>query len=54
MSSKSLAVTTAVILMVFISCLTFYVAMQYINPVAVAAAVVVAAIGMAWFKKSVT
>jgi glucan phosphoethanolaminetransferase (alkaline phosphatase superfamily) len=54
MSSKSLAVGTAVVLVVFLSCIAFYTAIQYINPVAIVAAVVVAVIGMAWFKKSVT
>lgn len=54
MSSKSLAVGTAVILLVVVSCLAFYwaaVVFQYINPVAVVAAVIVAVVGMAWFKK---
>lgn len=54
MSSKSLAVGTAVVLLVVVSCLAFYwaaVALQYINPVAVLAAVIVAVVGMAWFKK---
>ena len=57
MSSKSLAVGTAVVLLVFVSCLAVYsinTALQYINPVAVIAAVVVAVIGMVWFKRSVT
>lgn len=57
MSSKSLAVGTAVVLLVFISCLAFYsisTALQYVNPVAVLAAVIVLVIGMVWFKRSVT
>jgi hypothetical protein len=57
MSTKSLAVGTAVTLLFFITCITLYLintALQYINPVAVLAAVVVAVIGMVWFKKSVT
>jgi len=57
MSSKSLAVGTAVVLLVFVSCFTVYsinTALQYINPVAVLAAVIVLVIGMVWFKRSVT
>jgi len=57
MSSKRLAVGTAVVLLVFISCLAYYsigTALQYINPVAVLAAVIVLLIGMVWFKKSIT
>ena len=57
LSTKSLAVGTFVVLLVFISGLAFYsisAALQYVNPVAVIAAVVVAVIGMVWFKKSVT
>ena len=57
MSIKSLAVGTAVALLVFITCIGLYsinTALQYINPVAVLAAVVVLVIGMVWFKKSVT
>ena len=57
MSSKSLAVGTAVVLLVFVSCLAFYsvsTVLQYINPVAVLAAVIVLVIGMVWFKRSVT
>jgi hypothetical protein len=56
MSSKSLAVGTAVVLLALISCIAFYsvtTAIQYINPVAVVGAVVVLVIGMAWFKKSI-
>ena len=54
MFSKSLAVGTAVVLIVVVSCLAFYwaaVVLQYINPVAVIAAVIVGVVGMAWFKK---
>ena len=57
MSTKSLAVGAAVVLLVLISGLAFYsvsAALQYVNPVAVIAAVIVAIIGMVWFKKSVT
>ncbi len=57
MSSKRLAVGTAVILIILVSSIAFYsvtTALQYINPVAVLAAVVVLIIGMAWFKKSVS
>jgi hypothetical protein len=58
MSSKSLAVGTAVILLVLVSCIAFYsvttATLQYINPVAIGAAVIVAVIGIAWFKKSIS
>ncbi len=57
LSTKILAVGTFVVLLVFISGLAFYsfsAALQYVNPVAVIAAIVVAVIGMIWFKKSVT
>jgi hypothetical protein len=55
--SKNLAVGTAVILIVLVSCIAFYsvtTALQYVNPVAVLAAAIVLIVGMAWFKKSVT
>lgn len=51
---RTLAVGTAVILIVFVSCIAFYSAaavLQYINPVAVLAAVIVAVVGIVWFKK---
>jgi hypothetical protein len=54
MISKSLAVGTAVILIVLVSCIAFYSAatvLQYINPVAVLAAVIVLVVGFVWFKK---
>ncbi|MGD6809253.1 MAG: hypothetical protein ACQCN3_06090 [Candidatus Bathyarchaeia archaeon] len=57
MSSKSLAVGTAVVLLALISCIAFYsvtTVIQYVNPVAVVGAVVVLVIGIAWFKKSIT
>ncbi|XHH08956.1 MAG: hypothetical protein ACFCUE_15540 [Candidatus Bathyarchaeia archaeon] len=57
MSSKGLAVGTAVVLLALVSCIAFYsvtTALQYINPVAVVGAVVVLVIGMAWFKKSIS
>ena len=57
MINKSLAVGTAVILIVLVSCIAFYsvtTMLQYLNPTAVLAAVIVAVVGMAWFKKSVT
>ncbi len=44
-------------LMIFASGIAFFslsTALQYVNPVAVVAAVLVAVIGMAWFKKSVS
>jgi hypothetical protein len=55
--NKNLAVGTAVILIVVVSCIAFYsvtAVLQYINPVAVLAAVIVLIAGMAWFRKSVT
>jgi len=45
------------VLLIFVSGIAFFslsTALQYVNPVAVVAAVVVAVIGMAWFKKSVS
>lgn len=57
MSTKSLAFGTFVVLMIFASGIAFFslsTALQYVNPVAVVAAVLVAVIGMAWFKKSVS
>ncbi len=56
MSSKSLAVGTAVILLALVSCIAFYsvtTALQYINPVAIIGAFIVLIIGMVWFKKSI-
>lgn len=55
MSSKSLAVGTAVVLIALISCIAFYsvtTALQYLNPVAVLGAIIVLVVGMVWFKKS--
>ncbi|MGD6933594.1 MAG: hypothetical protein ACQCN5_05250 [Candidatus Bathyarchaeia archaeon] len=56
MSSKSLAVGTAVVLLALVSFIAVYsvtTAIQYINPIAVIGAVIVLVIGMAWFKKSI-
>lgn len=57
MSSKGIAVGTAVILLTIVSCIAVYsvtTALQYINPVAVIGAIVVLVVGMAWFKKSIS
>ncbi len=56
MSSKHIAISAVII----VSIVTFlalleetYVVLQAINPIAVAAAITVALIGIAWFKKTI-
>ena len=56
MSNKNIAIGTVVILVSLITCLALFTAtyatLQAINPTAAIAAITVAVIGIAWFKRS--
>jgi len=54
-SHKVIALSTAIIVILFVSIVTLiqtFTALQNVNPVAVTAAVAVVVIGLVWFKKA--
>jgi hypothetical protein len=56
LSNRTLAIGTAIVLVSLVTCLALvaesYAIVQSINPIAAIAAITVALIGIAWFKKT--